>query len=730
MRQVSNFRLFGEWSVLFLVSALLVVVSLQNQWTQRIDAIVLDLATEWRAGPADERIILVEIDDRSLSEFGNWPWDRSRHALLVESLTASGPQAIVFDILFLEPIESTSDQALASAIAQAGNTVLPHTFATQTGTVDEIVPVLPIDTFAAASAGLGHVAVAPDPDGIVRRFSPVIETEDGIWPHLVATTATLADGPPVLTDGTIEAPISTMRPAGAFRSLSAADVIAGRIPAEFIAGKIVLVGATGQGLGDRYSVPEYAGRVMPGVEIQANFLSASLNDELLRPARLQYVGVGLILAIALVFVGLWKLAPAWALRVCVTIAIALLAFSIIAAAFGGVWVPVAPAVLSILIAYPLWGWRRLSSVSRFLEDEATKMAGVHEIVEKSEGSGFDTVARQVIQVKSLIGETSERLVFFRQLISASPDPILVFDGDGALSLMNPRGEDIFGDLSSSQGLSMTEIVAEQRAVLDHEKDELTLNDGRVFLVARSDVGLGKNNRILALRDISAMRETEAQRAEMLEFLSHDMRSPQVAIIGLAGGNGGAHDSAERLGRIEKQARRTLKLTEDFVQIARLDYEGVSREETDISALLHEALDRAYPHAKRKHVKLEATVPEEPEFCFVDPFALSRAIDNLLGNAIKFSANGKAVQLCLARDDERSITIRVTDQGPGLPAERRSNTFARFGAHDSQAGPSAGLGLAFVKKVVDQHDGNIEVASEEGVGSSFTIVLPCLRGGAC
>ena len=98
--------------------------------------------------------------------------------------------------------------------------------------------------------------------------------------------------------------------------------------------------------------------------------------------------------------------------------------------------------------------------------------------------------------------------------------------------------------------------------------------------------------------------------------------------------------------------------------------------------------------------------------------------------IRRELEGKVVGLELARDDERSILIRVSDQGPGLPPERLADTFARFGAHDSQAGPSAGLGLAFVKKVVDQHDGNIEVASEEGVGSSFTIVLPCLRGGAC
>lgn len=716
--------------MLFLASALLVVLSLQNQWTQRVDSIVLDLATEWRAGPADERIVLVEIDDRSLSEVGNWPWDRTRHADLVKGLSAQSPHQIVYDVLFLESSDEKADQALADSIANAGNVLLPHTFTAQPGTRDKIAPVLPLTKIAESSAGQGHVAVVPDPDGVVRRFDPALVADGTLYPHLIEATIVRSGEDSLLSQGFVRPPITTMRSAGDFRKISASDVISGRIVEGFVNGKIVIIGATAQGLGDRYSVPEYAGRIMSGAEIQANFLSAALNQELVRPADLQFVGVFLILAIAGVFVGLWKLNPAWALRVSVTMSLLLLGVSFLAVVFAGIWVPVAPALLSILVAYPLWGWRRLSSVSRFLEGEAVRMVGIHKMKNSPDQSGFDTVARQVTLVKSLIGETNERLVFFRQLISASPDPILVFDGHGALTLMNARGEDIFGSLDGSRGLSMADMVADLRASFDPDKDELSLPDGRVFLIAQSDVGLGQNNRIHALRDITAMRQNEEQRTEMLEFLSHDMRSPQVAIIGLATADGDGADQSERFARIERQARRTLKLTEDFVQISRLDYEGINREETDIGALLHEALDRAYPLAKRKQIKLQSSITDEPEFCEVDPFALSRAIDNLIGNAIKFSPEDRTVALSLSRDDSRAIRIEVSDHGPGLPPERQSDTFARFGAHNSQAGPSAGLGLAFVKKVVDQHGGKIEVSSKTGAGTRFALIIPCPRDGGC
>ena len=724
---MSNYRLFGEWALLFLASALLVVFSLQNQWTQRADAMLLDFAMEWRAQTADDRIVIVEIDDRSLAEVGNWPWDRSRHADLVRKLSTASPELVVFDILFLEPTGPASDDDLANAIMESDRTLLPHTFTGKAGTYGEMTAVLPITQLAAASMAMGHVAVFPDPDGVVRRYNPIVSADGRQWPHLAISTAGLMGIENAETVSPAQVPITTMLPSGAFRTVSAGDVIAGRTPADFIDGKIVIIGATAQGLGDRYSVPEYAGRIMAGAEIQANFLNATINQELVQPFNIQWVGIWLVICIACVFIALWKLPPTWALRACVAMTLAIIAISILAVVVAGVWIPVASAVLSILIAYPLWGWRRLSSVSRFLEDEAATLTGLSRTETGVERSGFDTVAQQVSVVRSLIGETTERLAFLRGVLGASPDPMLVFDGEGSLTLMNARAEGLFGALGALRGLTLLDLVAEQNAQLDFNKGELTLQDGRVFLVANADVGLGEGNEIFALRDISVIRETEKQRTEMLEFLSHDMRSPQVAIIGLTGSSGSSLEKSERLGRIENQARRTLKLTEDFVQIARLDYEGIQREETDISALLHEALDRAYPQAKRKHIQLQSSVPEDPEFCEVDPFALSRAIDNLLTNAIKFSPDSSAVDLTLSRADSGSIDIEVCDHGPGLPKERMRDTFARFGAHDRHAGPSAGLGLAFVKKVVDQHGGSIEVESSSDKGTRFILCIPCPKG---
>ncbi|MEL6530349.1 MAG: ATP-binding protein, partial [Pseudomonadota bacterium] len=571
-----------------------------------------------------------------------------------------------------------------------------------------------------AAAGVGHVSVEPESDGVVRQFALEFEASGRSYDHLakVALRETGAD----LSE--IPSGIVPMQESGSFTTVSVADIVEQRIATEFLRDKIVLIGSTAQGLGDRYAVSAFGGRIMPGVEIQANLLNGLLQDQLVSESANPVVATILILAIAILFFVFWRAPPNWTLRISLALIAVLAALSLSLVVFANLWLPVFPAILGILLAYPVWGWRRLSSVSRFLEREAAAMSGGARQQSISEGTGFDPVARQVSQVRGLIGETRERLTFLRSILSASPDPMFVFDSDGALTLMNDQAEEVFGSEATLAGVTLETLLSDHGELTGTSEQELKLPDERSFLIASAKIGMSEGGRIVSMRDITSLRSSERQRREMLEFLSHDMRSPQAAIVGLVGAAGQSLPQRERLGRIEKQARRTLKLTDDFVQIARLEYEGLQLQETDIGALLHEALDRAYPTAKRKHITFETSIPEEPEFCEIDPSSMSRAIDNLIGNAIKFSPESMKVGVSLERLSGGGLRIEVYDNGPGLPEERQRDTFARFGARNSEAGPSAGLGLAYVKRAVDEHGGEISVNSSADSGTRFVIILPC------
>ncbi|MEM6266591.1 MAG: CHASE2 domain-containing protein [Pseudomonadota bacterium] len=718
-----NSRLLGEWAVLLLATVSLVLFAWQQQWTYRVDSALLDFALYTGLEEPNDEIVVIAIDDRAVSEVGNWPWDRRRHADLLDHLREYNPALVVFDVLFVDPTTSQSDAELGMAIARAGRIVLPHSFTAAPGTSDALAPLMPLAPFSEAADALGHVAVFPDADGIVRRFELAFETGGKRYDHLAQAAYGMISGQSQLTRQDDRAPIAPMQPVGAFRTASALDVMNETLPREFLDGKVVLIGATAQGLGDRYAVSSYAGRLQSGVEIQASVLSALLNRQMVREVGAPWVPMALISVIVLLFLVFWRFPPKVTLRASLGLIIALAMLSCVSVVFAQVWWPVFPAILGILVAYPIWGWRRLSSVSRFLEVEAAALIGPNKDDEFATGSGFDPVARQVSQMRALIGETRERLTFLRRVLAASPDPMLVFDTGGGLVLMNKRAETIFGSETQQAGVSLEHLLKQQDAGFRSGDQELQLVDGRVFLLASADSETRGIGAIVALRDITGLRASERQRREMLEFLSHDMRSPQAAIVGLVGAAGHALPEGERLARIEKQARRTLKLTDDFVQIARLEYDGVHVQETDLGALLYEAQDRAYPSAKRAQVRLETDIPEEPQFCHVDPSSISRAIDNLLGNAIKFSPPDTVVRIGLARSADQQLVIEISDEGPGLPPPRIEDTYARFGARDDAAGPSAGLGLAYVKRVVDEHGAVIEVETESGKGTRFRIILP-------
>jgi signal transduction histidine kinase len=216
--------------------------------------------------------------------------------------------------------------------------------------------------------------------------------------------------------------------------------------------------------------------------------------------------------------------------------------------------------------------------------------------------------------------------------------------------------------------------------------------------------------------VTAQRRAEAERRAMLEFLSHDMRGPQVAILGLAEGEGAA--SGDGLTRIGALARRTLDLADNFVRLARLDHAAPDLHPVDLAALADEAADRSWPQARAAGVRVECHHAGESVPVESDPDLLARVLDNLIGNAVKYAGSGARVQVELMALPGGGARLVVADNGPGLPESRRAQPFRRFG---STSGGS-GLGLAFVAAAIDQLGGAVTCESDDS-GTRFTITLP-------
>ncbi len=255
----------------------------------------------------DPRIVIVAIDQRSIDEIGQWPWDRTEHAQLIDDLSAGGASAVGYDVSFFVPsTKVASDAALAGAIQKAGNVVLVST-AHFSGKPADILRATGLDDPLAAlrtgAVAVSHANVFPDTDGVVRVLPPVIESPDGtLLPSMslaLAEIATGQAGQPITTGpdgvrvGDLFVPTGPAHlmnidyvPETAFPVYSAIDVLSGAVPTDAFRGKIVLVGATALGLGDQLPTPIDKANKQPGVEVQADALNTMLTGNYLFPVSM------------------------------------------------------------------------------------------------------------------------------------------------------------------------------------------------------------------------------------------------------------------------------------------------------------------------------------------------------------------------------------------------------------------------------------------------------------
>jgi signal transduction histidine kinase len=494
----------------------------------------------------------------------------------------------------------------------------------------------------------------------------------------------------------------------------------------------VLVGATGDGMGDRYPVAAAAGSTMSGVEIQANLLNGLLHDRFVVKAPFWIALTSALLPVLLLMLLFLRLRPTVNLLVSLAMIAAVLAVSLIGIAFAGYWLPPGPALLGLLLVYPMWGWRRLEALSSFVFHEAKSLraeAGPAQVGDAAQRGGLDSIATEAMRLRHVIGELRGVRRFMSDVVTGFPDAICVVDDDSRVTLANTAAFDVLGP--DSVGATMAHLLERVSPGLDANADEVTLADGRTFLIRTvpltNDAGAAAGS-IIRLADISRLRDADREREELLEFLSHDMRAPQAAIITLLESEKVKRGEDAVLTKVEDNARKTLKLAEDFVQNARLSSADLHMEDVNIASALAEAIDVVWPQAQRKTIEIVSEGLELEAFITGDHSALVRAFTNLLDNAVKYSPAQTQVRCSVALDAPQLVRCVISDQGPGLPLSRTDDVFARFGPRGNTGTTGSGLGLAYVKKVVDRHKGSISWTSDSGAGTRFTLSFPVVALG--
>jgi signal transduction histidine kinase len=225
--------------------------------------------------------------------------------------------------------------------------------------------------------------------------------------------------------------------------------------------------------------------------------------------------------------------------------------------------------------------------------------------------------------------------------------------------------------------------------------------------------------------------TDQQRAQFLAVVSHEMRTPLTSIISfselLRSESGGlSADGLRFLGIIERNADRLLRLIDDLLMLNRLEAGGLPIEVTEVSLpdLAGDAVKSAALVAAKSRVSVHLDAGEGPS-AQADPRRLAQVLDNLIGNAVKFSHVGGLVRVTV-RYQRGTWRIDVSDTGIGIPPDEAAVLFGPFvrGSNARIAGlPGTGLGLAIVKSLVEMHGGHVKVDSVLDQGTTFSVFLP-------
>ncbi len=369
-------------------AAALVVLLAVSQITAPLDAALFDTLAAQRARPADARVVVVAIDADSERQLGPWPWPRRELAALLDRLSAAGTRAVGLQLLLAQPslFDPHGDALLAQAIARNGAVVLPVVpdlpAAPQPATA-----LLPDPGLARAAAALGHVDVMGDRDGVARRLPLRAGLGNARWPAMAEVLADLArDGapPPAASAPLPASPPSQARwvrdrivllpyPARETRiaRVAAAGVLDGRVGADALAGRVVLVGRPDAPF-ERLRAP--GGRTLPALEIQANALARLLEGSAVWPMPLaaQTLLSIMLVTLPLLLLGLPGLRRLWTPML---VAIGLTVLLCWALLLAGAWFPPMPALLVLALGLAAGGaraWRRARR--RSLTDAQTGLA--------------------------------------------------------------------------------------------------------------------------------------------------------------------------------------------------------------------------------------------------------------------------------------------------------------------------------------------------------------------
>ena len=364
----------------------------------------------------------------------------------------------------------------------------------------------------------------------------------------------------------------------------------------------------------------------------------------------------------------------------------------------------------------------------------------------------DLIARveRKLQVKALEDELRRQKEEISAILSSAADAILRIDANKRIQFCNPAAQRLFNCANPPTGLHYGDVcrgcpalkMGFEQVKPDINKQtagyEVEMDDGKTIFINVATISAANQQHdgwVLVLHDISRLKEIDRLKSNIIANAAHDLKNPlssavlytELLVESIADPNSDQYSLAtSALRSIERMKQMTVHLL-DLERLENGDILDIQA--CDLVEIGQDLIHQMNGLAQKQHIHLTARLPNTPVMVAGDFVYLSRAIANLMNNALKFTPPGGTVTIALEEKEGRAI-ISVQDTGPGIPLAHQARIFNRFyRIKDQQATREmigSGLGLSIVKSIVSQHQGIVWLESKEGEGTTFYISLPILN----
>jgi PAS domain S-box-containing protein len=349
----------------------------------------------------------------------------------------------------------------------------------------------------------------------------------------------------------------------------------------------------------------------------------------------------------------------------------------------------------------------------------------------------DWTRREVNRTTARLQQRVDELQKFDTIIEHIEDGVIILDEQSHLLLINPAARRAFGVWQDDavRGKPVDEVLPhpDLKILLNQgfnnpmSHNEITFDDGRVL--AAQCTSIPRIGVAVTMQDITYFKQIDHLKNEFVHTVSHDLRSPLTAILGyvdLLDRVGPVNDQqGEYIHRVKNSVHSITTLVNDLLELGRIEAGFDSHKEVvHLEGIIRYALETLSGQVSDKKLNLHLNLAMEIPQMRGNPIRLRQMLDNLIGNAIKYTPEGGEITIDLEAQNDQVI-LRISDNGPGIPPADQPHIFEKFyrASNVPKGVGGSGLGLAIVKSIVDNHQGRIWVDSLLGKGSSFTVVFP-------